>query len=105
MRMKCRIPQRTQMPGLNMKRAREYLREEAIKAVDEQRDMATRRNLKLISYSVNRRYGFGKGRIEELLLFLNRVIEEESEKPDFWRHLDRVVIDEIGIDFDREEYE
>ena len=103
--MKCRIPQRTQMPRLDMQKAREFLHEEAQRIVEEKSNAATRRNLKLLAYSINRRYGFGKGRIMELLMFFNKTIEEGEANPDFWRHLDAVVIDEIGIEFDREEYE
>lgn len=61
-----------------------------------------RRIFKSFAYSLNRYYGFGKYRTMVVLDKAKEIMDEYPENEIFWEQLDRVCIDEIGIDFVRE---
>lgn len=63
----------------------------------------TRRLFKAFCYCLNRDFGFGKKRLEFLIDSVNKLMNEVLTDECFWEHLDRVVIDELGMDFEREE--
>ena len=71
------------------------------KLQDQQRGF-TRRFYKLICYTLNREFGFGKGRLMKIITSINRTLTEHRDDVMFWIHLDRVVIDELGVEFERE---
>lgn len=63
----------------------------------------TRRLFKAFCYCLNRDFGFGKARLEKLIDSVNKLMNEVPTDEAFWEHLDRVVIDELGVEFEREE--
>ena len=96
--MKARIP-------LD-KRTRKLINEaadEATERVLRQKEFKLiNRVLKTCCYVLNRSFDFGKTR--RLPYFLSAVFKTLDNKDElFWEHLDRVVIDELGLPFDREE--
>ena len=76
--------------------------EYAKKYIAEQKEGFMRRVLKAVYYTMNREFGFGKKRIqildEALWTLMNEALEDEA----FFEHIDRVVIDELGVDLKRE---
>lgn len=63
----------------------------------------TRRMFKAFCYCLNRDYGFGKQRLNFLIKSVDDIMNEVLTDDCFWEHLDRVVIDELKIEFEREE--
>lgn len=61
-----------------------------------------RRIFKSIAYSLNRKYGFGKQRMMVVLNEAKEIMDEYPKNEIFWDQLDKVCIDEIGINFVRE---
>lgn len=61
-----------------------------------------RKTLKMFCVALNREYGFGKARLDKLLDTYFKLVAEEDED-NFAYHLDKVVIDELGLKFEREE--
>ena len=61
-----------------------------------------RRVLKAVYYTLNREYGFGKTRIQRLDAALWELMNEAQTDEAFFEHIDRVVIDELGVDLKRE---
>ena len=61
-----------------------------------------RRIFKSIAYSLNRKYGFGKQRMMVVLNEAKEIMDECPKNEIFWDQLDKVCIDEIGINFVRE---
>ena len=61
-----------------------------------------RRIFKSFAYSLNLYYWFGKYRTMVVLDKAKEIMDEYPENEIFCEQLDRVVIDEIGIDFVRE---
>lgn len=62
---------------------------------------ATQRIFKLFCYVLHSKYGFSK-RCYIVIDEVRKLIEEQDENPVFWEQLDRYVIDQMGIPFDRE---
>lgn len=100
--MRARIP--VQYTAEQRKQIKKMIAEEYDKHREKEFADAIRRNYKVIAYALNRKYGFGKGRISELLMFIQDTCEESNTDPDFWRHLDMVVVDEIGLELGKEQY-
>lgn len=63
----------------------------------------TRRMFKAFCYCLNRDYGFGKQRLDFLIASVNKLMDEVLTDDCFWEHLDKVVIDEMKLEFEREE--
>ena len=64
----------------------------------------TRRFFKLFCASLNKEYGFGKGRLMVLIDRVEKMSEEGKNDEVFWTHIDNFLIDQMGIAFDREDY-
>lgn len=57
------------------------------------------RMMKLFSVALNEQYGFGKQRLSNLIDHVSKLSSERKDDPIFWRHVDFVVIKQIGLDF------
>lgn len=75
------------------------------KELEKQRDDNVRRIFKLFCVALNQQYGFGKIRSTRLISKVAELIEQSKTDEIFWYHIDKKVIDDIGILFDREDYE
>ena len=47
-------------------------------------------------------YGFGRGRLEHVLRTISSLSAEHERDEVYWAHIDRVVIDGLGVKFERE---
>lgn len=96
--MKARIP--------ISKKQKEYLRNEAQiviqEEVEKQRNDFTRKLFKLMCYVLNEKHGFGKMRLSHLINDIGELVEESDTDEIFWEHLDRHIIDRMGLPFDRD---
>lgn len=79
----------------------EYIKEE----LREQQRGVTRRIFKLFCASLHKKYGFSKGRLPVVLADVSALCDEKANDPVFWAHIDKLVIDQIGLNFQREDYE
>lgn len=95
--MKARIPL--------TKEQKKIARQEIATILDREEQNRTRRMYKLICYALNRKFGFGAYRICQMIEEVGKLIQESEKDEIFWEHLDRVVIDEIGMNFERENHE
>ena len=102
--MKSRIPPQYKLRTESRQAVKEFAKIEVAKQLEEEKPATIRRVYKLSSYILNREFGFGKSRLAHYFVSTDSLMKEESEKPDFWRHLDNVVIDELGLEFERENY-
>jgi hypothetical protein len=75
------------------------------KELEKQRDENVRRIFKLFCVALNQQYGFGKIRSTRLIMKVAELIEQSKTDEIFWYHIDKKVIDSMGILFDREDYE
>ena len=101
--MKARIPK---ISGNDRKRMLSEVEIEVKKAwekVEEEKTIdITRRVLKTIIYTLNTEYGYGIKRITRLFNSFTKMLEESSKDEVYWEHIDRVVVDKLGLPFERD---
>ncbi|WP_294465550.1 hypothetical protein [uncultured Ruminococcus sp.] len=101
--MKARIPK---ISGNDRKRMLSEVEIEVKKAwekVEEEKTIdITRRVLKTIIYNLNTEYGYGIKRISRLFNSFTKMLEESSKDEVYWEHIDRVVVDKLGLPFERD---
>lgn len=97
--MKARIPPKSVVSKGIRKAVQQYAKEQVNK--EEQTEM--RRFLKIVCVALHQKFGFGKDRIADLLQEVSDLSEESDTDEIFWNHIDRVVIDEMGLDFEKED--
>lgn len=88
--MKARIPGRRALLKPDKKAVRDY--------VDQHQKDVTRRLLKLACVTLHLHFGFGKERLGRFLMQMNGLMGDEL----LWWHVDKLLIDQIGLEFDRE---
>lgn len=99
--MKARLPvpksYRRQINDLVRDASAEHLRKEKLEH--------TKRTIKLACIILNKHFGFGKRRILRFIDSMAKFTLERSDDPVYWKHIDDKLINEIGLDFERENYE
>lgn len=62
----------------------------------------TRRVLKTLIYVLNTEYGYGIKRISRLFASFTKMLEESDKDEVYWEHIDRVVVEDLGLPFERD---
>lgn len=62
----------------------------------------TRRVLKTLIYVLNTEYGYGIKRISRLFGSFTKMLEESDKDEVYWEHIDRVVVEKLGLPFERD---
>lgn len=88
--MKARIPGSRALLKPDKKAVRDY--------VDQHQKDVTRRLLKLACVTLHMHFGFGRERLGKFLMQMNGLMGDEL----LWWHVDKLLIDQIGLEFDRE---
>ena len=96
--MKARIP----MTCAQQRRIRDEMIREYRKVADEERDDMARRICKTILFILNRDFGFGVKRCARLFSTFADHLYHSPEDEVYWEHIDRVVIDQMGLPFERD---
>lgn len=96
--MKSRLPPSMRITTRQQQAIREQVEIEMVKQAEDR----TRMLMKLMCYVLNREYGFGKQRLTKACTQVSNLCVEHEGDEAFWEHLDRVVVDEIGMEFERE---
>ena len=80
------------------------IKEEVRTEYDRQGQDLARRHIKLMCVALNEHFGFGKNRLMKLIQAYGDLGEERKEDEVFWSHIDR-YLEQIGLDFPKEDYE
>ena len=88
--MKARIPGRRALLKPDKQAVRDY--------VDQHQKDVTRRLLKLACVALHLEFGFGKERLGKFLMKMKGLMGDEL----LWWHIDKLLIDQVGLEFDRE---
>lgn len=94
--MKARLP-------INNK-LKQQVRQEVAREYEKQGNDAMRRVFKLFCVSLNKKYGFGKSRLLSVIQEVECLSIESQQDEVFWTHVDKVVVDQLGINFEKENY-
>jgi len=100
--MKCRLPNKFKLTKKENQLIHEESHRVVMKLMGKETERIVRKTLKICCVALNRQYGFGKDRLNKLLATYFSLVESENEDT-FAYHLDKVVIDELGLKFEREE--
>lgn len=99
--MKARI----QIPKSYRKQVDEYVRDSSAEYLKKEKLELTRRTIKLACVILNDLFGFGKLRLTRLVVAISDFTSQRADDPVYWKHIDDRLINEIGLDFERENYE
>jgi hypothetical protein len=72
------------------------------KVAEEERKDITRRICKTMIFCLNKEFGFGLKRCARAFDSFAQHIDSSRDDEVFWEHIDRVVIDQLGLPFDRD---
>lgn len=96
--MKARIPNAAKLTKKQLQAVRSY----SSQVVREDQERLMRRYFKLMCYALNRDFGFGSKRCFALICSIEKLAAEHDRDEIFWEHLDRVIVDEMKLDFKRD---
>lgn len=94
---------RARLPISNKMKSK--VRQEVAKEYERQGQASARRMFKLMCAVYNELYGHGKGRCTRSIMRISELSAKHKDDEVFWAHIDRVVIDQMGMAFEREDYE
>lgn len=105
--MKCNMSYKNRISKKEKEDIKRFISEEAQKYILLENQNCVRRTFKLFAVALNKKYGFGKKRLLDLF---NEVGEKQSEtrrenKESYWKHIDDIILNELKLDFQRENYE
>lgn len=89
------------LPKCYHKDANEYVKTELRK---QQLTLVTR-TMKMVSVILHSEFGFGKDRLTRIWKSIIAFTEIMEDDPVRWYHIDKELIDEVGLDISREDYE
>lgn len=95
-KMKARLPMN--------KKEKDKIKQEVEKEYEKQGNAAMRRIFKLMCAVLNEEKGYGKIRCSQIIGRIGELSEKHRSDEVFWTHIDKVVIDQMGMEFDREDY-
>jgi len=93
--MKARIPMSSKQ--------KHVIQERVSQELDKQEKQRVRRMYKLMCVALHELYGFGNGRLYAVIQQISTLSAEHERDEIFWEHVDKVVIKELGIAFEKEE--
>ena len=96
--MKARLPIRFN----NKQKA--AIREEVAQELQRQEQGNVRRIFKLLCASLHEEYGFGKTRCMRIIDRITKTAAEHEQDEVYWHHID-TLMEQLGIAFEREDYE
>ena len=102
--MKARVSFINNLNKSQMDELNKYIFKKGMEVYEEESRNLFRRFFKLLAVSLNKKYGFGKKRLTETLKELQTLSINRETDMIFWKHIDDIVINNIGLEFEREPY-
>lgn len=102
--MNARITAKQRLSIKEQKELDKYIFQRAMEIYSEEAMGLMRRCHKIMAVGLNEKFGFGKARIKQLFDYTSDMAKGRAKDEIFWKHIDDVVIKQIKIPFEREEY-
>ena len=99
--MKARLPSNKRMSRVQLQACDEYINQRA----EQQNEITTRKIFKLFCYCLNKDFGLGKDKLTRLIDSVDELLDVSRDDEVFWEHVDKFLIEQKHIPFDREKYE
>ena len=103
-RMKARIPPGSRIPKKQKQWVDQYAKEQAEQEQKKQSSDYINRLLKLVFVTLHQEFRFGKKRLVTFHDRFYQILMESIEDALYWRHVDQIVIDQLGMEFAREDF-
>lgn len=104
--MKCNLSLGNRLSPKQKKELNKYVENVAYEYINKENQACIRRMYKLIAINLNEKYGFGKKRLLDLFNACGvEALATQKQDEIFWNHVDNVVINQIGLGLERENYE
>ena len=102
--MKARISPIDKLSKKEKEELSKYISQLGYKMYQDESQGLFRRFCKLTAVALNKNYGFGAKRLKSLFDAIIEVSEERENDEIFWRHIDKIVREELKLDFSMEDY-
>ena len=103
--MKVKLSPLINMSNRQQKEIQEYINNRVKQICDEDAEGLIRRCYKTFAVALHTKYGFGKKRLLELMGELSDISKLRNTDEVFWKHIDDIIVNEIGLAFNREKYD
>lgn len=97
--MKARVPA---LSKNERNKAKAEIEKMADEILEQKYEQAMRRFMKISCHVLNEHYSFGKHRLSKFINEVGKLSAEADEDEIFWEHIDRIVIDALGLPFQRD---
>ena len=94
--MKARVPLQKKLPQKTLREVESYAKE----VVNSYEKECMRRFFKLACLALNQDFGFGTHRLQKFIVTAGEHAGNRDEV--FWWHVDKQLIDQLGLPFERE---
>ena len=101
--MRSRVPISSRLSNKQIAAVQKISRELADEALQRGQKNLMRRWFKLMCIALHNTYGFSTGRLAVVIQEIDKLSAQAKKDEIFWDHVDRVVINDLKMDFDREE--
>ena len=101
--MKARTPPSAKLSRKQINLIEKMSHELAEEALKRGQKNLMRRWFKLMCVALHNTYGFSTGRLAVVIQEIDKLSTQAEKDEIFWEHVDRVVIDELKMPFDKEE--
>jgi len=102
--MKVKINPLSCLSNKQQKAVNEYANERALQVYNEEASGLIRRCYKTFAVALHKKYGFGKSRLLDLMDELSDISKLRNTDDVFWHHIDDIIVDELKLGFERENY-
>ena len=102
--MKARIPPGNRIPKKQKQWVDQYAKEQVEQEREKQSSDYINRLLKLVFVTLHQEFRFGKKRLVTFHDRFYQILMESIEDALYWRHVDQIVIDQLGMEFAREDF-
>ena len=102
--MKVRLNAWDNLTSKQRKELDEYVKNKGLEIYQREAAEDFRRYYKLVAIALNNKFGFGKKRILEVFDEISELSRQREQDEVFWAHMDKIVINQIGLEFERENY-
>ena len=103
--MKARISPIDKLSKKEKEELTKYISQLGYKMYQDESQGLFRRYCKLTAVALNKKFGFGANRIKSVFDEITEVSKGRANDEIFWRHIDKIVREELKMNFPMENYE
>lgn len=103
--MNVRLTAKQKLTCKEQKELDKYIFDKATEIYKDESMELMRRCYKIMAVALNELYGFGKSRIMKLFDRAKDLAKERDTDEIYWKHVDDTLINQIGLEFEREDYQ